>query len=70
MIGGPVPCRYTIPELQDQLPKAPGGQEPLAEGLIWLLMTVRALPVPPTVCFACFCFTCNGRAERALPIQC
>jgi len=30
---------YTIPELQDQLPKAPGGQEPLAEGLIWLLMT-------------------------------
>ena len=30
---------YTIPELQEKLPKAEGGNEPLPEGLFWLLMT-------------------------------
>jgi len=30
---------YTIPECQAKLPKAQGGQEPLPEGLFWLLMT-------------------------------
>jgi len=30
---------YTIPECQKQLPKAPGGLEPLPEGLFWLLVT-------------------------------
>lgn len=30
---------YTIPECQDLLPKAPGGAEPLPEGLFWLLCT-------------------------------
>ena len=29
----------TIPECQKKLPKAPGGSEPLPEGLFWLLMT-------------------------------
>lgn len=29
----------TIPECQDLLPKAPGGSEPLPEGLFWLLVT-------------------------------
>ncbi|KAF2432250.1 putative citrate synthase [Tothia fuscella] len=29
----------TIPECQKLLPKAPGGQEPLPEGLFWLLLT-------------------------------
>ena len=29
----------SIPECQDQLPKAAGGQEPLPEGLFWLLCT-------------------------------
>ncbi|KAK6398401.1 citrate (Si)-synthase, partial [Oleoguttula sp. CCFEE 5521] len=29
----------TIPECQEQLPKAPGGNEPLPEGLFWLLLT-------------------------------
>jgi citrate synthase len=29
----------TIPEIQQQLPKAPGGAEPLPEGLFWLLVT-------------------------------
>ncbi|EYE95868.1 citrate (Si)-synthase CIT1 [Aspergillus ruber CBS 135680] len=29
----------TIPECQELLPKAPGGQEPLPEGLFWLLLT-------------------------------
>ena len=29
----------TIPECQEQLPKAPGGEEPLPEGLFWLLLT-------------------------------
>jgi citrate synthase len=30
---------YTIPEIQKLLPKAPGGSEPLPEGLFWLLCT-------------------------------
>jgi len=30
---------YTIPECQELLPKAPGGEEPLPEGLYWLLLT-------------------------------
>ena len=30
---------YTIPECQKLLPKAPGGLEPLPEGLFWLLVT-------------------------------
>eukprot|EP01118_Nematostelium_gracile_P007794 TRINITY_DN2556_c0_g1_i1.p1 TRINITY_DN2556_c0_g1~~TRINITY_DN2556_c0_g1_i1.p1 ORF type:complete len:488 (-),score=143.04 TRINITY_DN2556_c0_g1_i1:38-1501(-) len=29
----------TIPECQKQLPKAPGGEEPLPEGIFWLLLT-------------------------------
>ena len=29
----------TIPECQDLLPRAPGGSEPLPEGLFWLLLT-------------------------------
>lgn len=30
---------YSIPECQKLLPKAKGGQEPLPEGLFWLLIT-------------------------------
>lgn len=30
---------HTIPELQKKLPKAPGGSEPLPEGVFWLLLT-------------------------------
>ncbi|XP_065334769.1 probable citrate synthase 2, mitochondrial [Cloeon dipterum] len=30
---------YSIPECQKMLPKAPGGNEPLPEGLFWLLVT-------------------------------
>jgi len=30
---------YTIPDCQKLLPKAPGGKEPLPEGLLWLLLT-------------------------------
>jgi len=29
----------TIPECQELLPRAPGGSEPLPEGLFWLLVT-------------------------------
>lgn len=29
----------TIPEIQAELPKAPGGAEPLPEALFWLLLT-------------------------------
>jgi citrate synthase len=29
----------SIPECQELLPKAPGGNEPLPEGLFWLLLT-------------------------------
>ncbi|EGD76179.1 citrate synthase [Salpingoeca rosetta] len=30
---------YTLPELQELLPKADGGEEPLPEGALWLLLT-------------------------------
>jgi citrate synthase len=30
---------YTIPDCQKLLPKAPGGEQPLPEGLFWLLLT-------------------------------
>ncbi len=30
---------YTIPELRDQLPKAPNGSEPLPEGIFYLMLT-------------------------------
>lgn len=30
---------YSIPECQKLLPKAPGGTEPLPEGIFWLLIT-------------------------------
>jgi len=30
---------YTIPDIQRRLPKAKGGQQPLPEGLLWLLLT-------------------------------
>lgn len=30
---------YTIPECQEKLPSAEGGEEPLPEGLFWLLLT-------------------------------
>ena len=30
---------YNIPELREKLPKARGGEEPLPEGIFWLLMT-------------------------------
>lgn len=30
---------YTIPEVREKLPKAPGGEEPLPEGIFYLLLT-------------------------------
>lgn len=38
----------TIPECQQLLPKAPGGNEPLPEGLFWLLLTGE-VPTPEQV---------------------
>jgi len=39
---------YTIPELQEKLPKAPGGSEPLPEGLFYLML-VGNLPTDEDV---------------------
>jgi len=39
---------YTIPELQERLPKAPGGEQPLPEGVFCLLLT-GDLPTPGSV---------------------
>ena len=30
---------FTIPQIKKLLPKAPGGEQPLPEGLFWLLLT-------------------------------
>src|SRR5688500_20380787 len=39
---------YSIPELQEKLPKAPGGSEPLPEGLFYLML-VGELPTEDDV---------------------
>ena len=39
---------YTIFECQELLPKGPGGQEPLPEGLFWLLLRSRLEGCQPT----------------------
>ena len=39
----------TIPECQAQLPRAKGGEEPLPEGLFWLLVTSE-IPTQEQVC--------------------
>src|ERR1700712_4789023 len=39
---------FTIPELQEKLPKAPGGSEPLPEGLFYLML-VGELPTDEDV---------------------
>ena len=39
---------YSIPELQQKLPKAPGGSEPLPEGLFYLML-VGELPTDEDV---------------------
>jgi citrate synthase len=36
---------YSIPEVQEKLPKAPGGEEPLPEGIFYLLLT-GDIPTP------------------------
>ena len=43
----------SIPECQKVLPKAPGGEEPLPEGLFWLLMT-GDVPTQEQVTLICF----------------
>ena len=40
----------TIPDCQARLPKAPGGNEPLPEGLFWLLMTGELVGCGVRVC--------------------
>jgi citrate synthase len=39
---------FTIPELREKLPKAPGGNEPLPEGLFWLML-VGEIPTAENV---------------------
>ena len=39
---------YTIPELQEKLPKVPGGSEPLPEGLFYLML-IGELPTEEDV---------------------
>jgi len=46
----------SIPECQKVLPKAPGGSEPIPEGLFWLLIT-GDVPTDAQVCFNCKMFS-------------
>src|ERR671920_2467771 len=41
---------YSIPELQKKLPKAPGGSEPLPEGLFYLML-IGELPTEEDVAY-------------------
>ena len=52
----------TIPELQAKLPKAPGGSQPLPEGVFWLLLTGE-IPNEAQVAEV----TAAWRAQEALP---
>lgn len=55
---------YSIPECQKLLPKASGGEEPLPEGLFWLLVTGQ-VPTEEQVrlglwsCLLCNCAACQ-----------
>lgn len=51
---------YTIPECQEKLPKAKGGEEPLPEGLFWLLMTGQ---IPTDAQVAAISKEWNDRAD-------
>ena len=45
---------YSIPELQKKLPKAPGGSEPLPEGLFYLML-IRRIAFRRRCCLPEFC---------------
>ena len=51
---------YSIPECQKLLPKAAGGEEPLPEGLFWLLLTGE---IPSQEQLAAITKEWNDRAE-------
>ncbi|KAI9000183.1 citrate synthase-like protein [Gaertneriomyces semiglobifer] len=53
---------YTIPECQKLLPKAEGGEEPLPEGLFWLLVTGE-VPTAEQV----KCLSADWAARSAIP---
>ncbi len=53
---------YTIPQLQEKLPRAPGGEEPLPEGVFYLLAT-GDLPSASDVAE----ITAEWRADETLP---
>ena len=53
---------FSIPELQAKLPRAPGGGEPLPEGLLWLMLTGEMPTKAQTDAL-----TENLRARSALP---
>lgn len=53
---------YTIPERQELLPKAPGGQEPLPEGFLWL--SYRRHPIAEEQVRAC---PLTGATRAELP---
>lgn len=53
---------YTIPQLQERLPRAPGGQEPLPEGVFYLLVT-GDIPTDAQVA----AITAEWRAAETLP---
>ena len=47
---------YSIPECQELLPKAEGGEEPLPEGLFYLLLTGKIPTVDEVHSNSCFFF--------------
>jgi citrate synthase len=53
---------YSIPEIHEALPTAPGGKEPLPEGLFWLLLTGE-LPTADEVASV----TAEWRSHEELP---
>jgi citrate synthase len=53
---------YSIPELEQRLPRAPGGEKPLPEGVFYLLLTGE-LPSPDDVAE----ITAAWRAQEPLP---
>lgn len=44
---------YSIPELQEKLPRTKADGQPLPEGMLWLLLT-GTLPTPAQVGSCCF----------------
>ena len=59
---------FSIPECQEKLPRAAGGEEPLPEGLFWLLLTGEVPSKEQVEAVTKVCFRLEGFLCFKLPV--